>query len=101
MKGKWKVTSQRINGEKLFAVYRLRNVDELDHSGNREYASGYMDDKEKAEKWANELNGSEDAKEFYEDPDAHEHQYSAAGECEICGKIRYGSALYREIYGSE
>ncbi len=60
MKGKWKLTSQTINGKKSFAVYRLRNVDELDHSGNREYATGYMEDKAKAEEIANELNGSEE-----------------------------------------
>ena len=58
MKGKWKITSQRLDGKKVFAVFRLRNVDELDHSGNREFATGYMD-KQKAEEIANELNGSE------------------------------------------
>ena len=41
--------------------------------------------------------------DLYEDPDpdAHTCDYSAAGECKICGAIRYGSMLYCEIYGGE
>ena len=37
----------------------------------------------------------------YEDPGAHTCDYSAAGECQICGAIRPGSMLYLEIYGGE
>lgn len=41
--------------------------------------------------------------DLYEDPepDAHTCDYSAAGECKICGAIRPGSMLYLEIYGGE
>ena len=60
MTGKWKVASQYIGGEKMYAVYRLRNVDEVDHSGNREYAGGWTDDKEVAVEAADQLNGRED-----------------------------------------
>ena len=55
----WKVTSNRIDGVKVWAVYRLRDVSELDHSGNREYATKYMADKEKAEEIARKLNAGE------------------------------------------
>ena len=43
----------------------------------------------------------EEPEEYYEDPDAHTCDYSAAGECKICGAIRPGSMLYLEIYGGE
>ena len=42
MTGNWKVTSNRINDELMYAVYRLKDVSVLDHSGNREYATGYI-----------------------------------------------------------
>lgn len=35
------------------------------------------------------------------DPDAHTCDYSARGECKICGEIRYKSPLWFEIYGGE
>ena len=33
--------------------------------------------------------------------DAHTCDYNWAGECKICGNIRYGSFLYRELYGGD
>ena len=59
IRSEWKVTSNRIDGVKVWAVYRLQDVNEVDHSGNREYATKYMPDKEKAEKIARELNAGE------------------------------------------
>ncbi len=56
MKGPWKVTSNILGGQKMYAVYRLIDVDEVDHSGNREFATEYMDSKEKAKAVAAELN---------------------------------------------
>ena len=44
-------------GERLYIVYRLRNEQEIDHSGNREYGSDYMKDKAEAQKIADKLNG--------------------------------------------
>lgn len=35
MKSEWRVTSQIINGETLYAVYRLYDKDGIDHSGQR------------------------------------------------------------------
>jgi len=51
--GKWKVTSNPGFG---YAVYRLKDVGEVDHSGNREYATGYLSDRAEAEKIAARLN---------------------------------------------
>lgn len=42
-----------------------------------------------------------DDEEYDVDPDAHTCEYSAMGECQICGAIKYGSPLYRELYGGE
>lgn len=56
MKSEWRVTSQYINGNKCYAVYRLCDVNGIDHSGNREYATEYMSDKPRAERIAETLN---------------------------------------------
>lgn len=53
---KWKITSNYINGKKEYAVYRNIRDDEPDHSGNREYATGYMESREEAQKIADEKN---------------------------------------------
>lgn len=37
MKSEWRVTSNRINGIKMYGVYRQLDVNAVDHSGNREY----------------------------------------------------------------
>lgn len=44
MNSEWKVTSNSINGKTMYRVYRIRNTEELDHSGNREYATEYVSD---------------------------------------------------------
>ena len=54
--GKWKVTSNYVGGEKLFSVYRLRDINEVDHSGNREYAGGWTNNREAAQIIADQLN---------------------------------------------
>ncbi|MBR0575715.1 hypothetical protein KCG48_05085 [Proteiniclasticum sp. BAD-10] len=46
MKSEWKVTSQMIGDAKMYAAYRLRDKDKPDHSGNREYAGQYVEDRE-------------------------------------------------------
>ena len=56
MKGSWKVTSNVIDGRKVYAVYRLIDITQPDHSGNREYATEWLDDREQAAKIAKELN---------------------------------------------
>ena len=44
MKSEWKVESNYINGKPMYRVYRIRDTEETDHSGNREYASEYVSD---------------------------------------------------------
>ena len=53
---KWEITSNYINGKEKYAVYRNIRDDEPDHSGNREYATGYMESREEAQKIADEKN---------------------------------------------
>lgn len=60
MKGAWKVTSNIFDGGvKKYAVYRLLDVNEVDHSGNREFAGGYIDDKDLAQSIAGQLNAQD------------------------------------------
>jgi len=56
MKAKWKVTSQVIGYTKMYAVYRLVDTAETDHSGNREFASEYMSTRAEAEALVEKLN---------------------------------------------
>lgn len=57
--GKWKITTNYIDGKKLYGVYRIIDINEIDHSGNRE-EKGYYDSREKAEEIAEELNSMND-----------------------------------------
>lgn len=57
---RWKVTCNNVCGERLYAVYRLRDINSTDHSGNREYATDYMESKEEALKIASQMNESEE-----------------------------------------
>ena len=56
MQSEWKVTSNSINGQMMYAAYRLKNKLDVDHSGNREYAGGYVSNREAAAIVAAELN---------------------------------------------
>ncbi len=56
MPSEWKVTCNPVNGEYLYQVYRLRDVNAVDHSGNREYYGGYTTDEAEAEAAARKLN---------------------------------------------
>lgn len=57
--GAWQVTSLYIGDQKKFAVYHLLDVNAIDHSGNREFATVYLTDKAEAERIAAELNEKE------------------------------------------
>lgn len=57
--GKWRVSTNRIGDNWMYIVFRLRDVNAVDHSGNREYATGYMDSKQEAQKIADELPAEE------------------------------------------
>lgn len=59
MKGPWKITSQVIGDRKKYAVYRLIDINGVDHSGNREFAGGYTENKQAAELVAEQLNDKE------------------------------------------
>ena len=61
MKGKWKVTCNPVGDRYLYAAYRLRDVNEVDHSGNREYGSQYMTSEAEAQKIADKLNSEVNA----------------------------------------
>lgn len=65
--GKWKVQSTPIGSETMYSVYRLRDVNMVDHSGNREYATGFMSDKQEAQKIADRMNYPIDEKELISD----------------------------------
>lgn len=56
MKSEWRVTSQVIGGISKYAVYRLLNVNAVDHASNREYAGDYIDCKKSAQFVADRLN---------------------------------------------
>jgi hypothetical protein len=58
-KGAWKVTSNVIGGEKMYAVYRLRDISAIDHSGNREICGGWLKKEAEATKLAEVLNCAE------------------------------------------
>lgn len=59
MRSKWKVMSHNVGGEMLYGVYRLRDVNEVMHSGNMEIR-GYYDEKAAAEAEADRLNREEE-----------------------------------------
>ena len=56
MKGKWKVTHQTCDGEEIYQVYRLRDVNSVDHSGNREYQKTMFNIEMSAQCLADRLN---------------------------------------------
>ena len=55
MKSEWRVTVNMIGSEKKYGVYRLRDVDEVDHSGNREDIGRWFDEREIAQVYADTL----------------------------------------------
>ena len=60
-KSEWKVTSNIIGGEKKYGVYRLKDKDAVDHSGNREELGRWFDERELAQAYADAMNESEEA----------------------------------------
>lgn len=65
MKSIWRVTSNMINGKRMYAVVRSIDKTAVDHSGNRQHATGYIEDRTEAESIAKSLN-LEDIKEQFE-----------------------------------
>ena len=56
MKGKWKVSNNPAMGDMPYIVYRLRDTEETDHSGNRQFCGNYTADKKAAQELADKLN---------------------------------------------
>lgn len=52
----WKVTSNPIGDKTFYRVYRIRDISQVDHSGNREYHGEYTEDRQAALKLAESLN---------------------------------------------
>lgn len=59
MKSEWKISSNYIGGKKLYIAYRLRDVAEVDHSGNREYSGDYTTNRDEAQALVDKLNSEE------------------------------------------
>lgn len=59
MDNRWCVISNYIGGERVYAVARRLRMSEPVHSGNLEYASAWLPDREEAESLANRLNEEE------------------------------------------
>lgn len=58
MHSEWKVTRNNFGDGDMFAVYRLRDVAAVHHSGNMELATEYMEDRQEAAAIADKLNGA-------------------------------------------
>lgn len=56
MENRWGVLSNYVCGEKVYAVARRLRMTEPFHSGNLEYASAWLPDREEAEQLAEKLN---------------------------------------------
>jgi len=61
MKSEWRVTVNLIGSEKKYGVYRLRDMSQTDHSGNREELGRWFDDRDLAQAVADTLNEEEEA----------------------------------------
>jgi len=56
MMSEWRVSSNPIDGRKFYRAYRIRDLSEPDHSGNREYHGNYVESREDAAATAAALN---------------------------------------------
>lgn len=52
---KWRISTNIVDGAKIFEVYKLKDPLEVDHSGNREVMAAYKD-KELAQIVCDQLN---------------------------------------------
>lgn len=64
MMSEWRVTTNYIQTDEgrvpMYGVYRLRNVDETDHSGNREMLDRWFEERELAEVYAQTMNANKE-----------------------------------------
>ena len=59
MKSEWKVQSNVIGGNRMYQVFRIKNINQVHHSGNMEYCGELTTDREKAQELAEKLNQKE------------------------------------------
>lgn len=64
MKSEWRVTTNYIATDEgrvpVYGVYRLRDADSVDHSGNREMTGRWYEERELAEDMARIMNEDEE-----------------------------------------
>lgn len=52
----WRVSSNQIAGRTFYSIYRVRDINDIDHSGNRETRVGWYYTRGEAERFAEKLN---------------------------------------------
>ena len=60
MKSKWFVSSNPIAGVMMYQAQRIKDTSAVDHSGNREYAGDFYENKEKAQEIVDKLNAKDE-----------------------------------------
>lgn len=60
MKSKWFVSSNPIAGVMMYQAQRIKDTSAVDHSGNREYAGDFYENKEKAQEIVDNLNAKDE-----------------------------------------
>ena len=56
MKSDWRVISNRVNGDKVYQVYRLYDRRKVMHSGNMEFSGIVFETEKAAKEYAKQLN---------------------------------------------
>ena len=59
MRSKWFVSSNPIAGVMMYQAQRIKDTSAVDHSGNREYAGDFYEDKADAQAVVDEMNAKE------------------------------------------
>lgn len=55
----WRISTNVVAGRKFYQVYRIKDLNEVDHSGNRETRGGYYERLLDAERLRATLNAEE------------------------------------------
>jgi len=55
----WRVSTNFFGCARKYIVYRIRDIDKIDHSGNREYRGHYRENYDEAKALADKLNEEE------------------------------------------
>lgn len=57
---RWRIAEKELNGQRVYAVYRVRNDEFPDADGNREYVSAFIQNHAWCVRRADELNAWRD-----------------------------------------